>query len=56
MTPKTGHISRRSGTTFVCELPSALGDVTKLIVKNDRLVAETQSGIPFIVPEVPKDE
>ena len=38
------------GATFVCTLPAALGAVTKLEVKNGKVVATTSSGVPFIVP------
>ena len=39
-----------SNTVFVCELPSELGRVTKLEGRNGKVVATTESGIPFIVP------
>jgi hypothetical protein len=35
---------------YVCTLPDPLGRVTKLSVRNGRVVAETESGTPFIVP------
>ena len=34
----------------VCDVPPALGHVTALKVKNGRLIAETASGTPMIVP------
>lgn len=39
---------------YHCELPKALGDVTKLKERNGRIVAETKSGIFFIVPLYPE--
>lgn len=40
----------RSGTFYVCTVPEELGAVTDLAVQNGRVVAETESGIQFIVP------
>ena len=45
-----GRMVRRPGMTFVCEVPGPLGRVTKLSVKGGKLVAETESGVPLIVP------
>ena len=36
----------------VCKLPNELGRITKLSVKNGKVLAETESGIPFIVPHL----
>lgn len=36
--------------TFWVALPEGLGAVTKLRREGDRIVADTTSGIPFIVP------
>lgn len=41
---------RIEGATFVCELPQELGAVTKLSNRGGKIVAETVSGTPFIVP------
>lgn len=41
---------RIEGATFVCELPHELGAVTKLSKRGSKIVAETESGTPFIVP------
>lgn len=38
------------GFTLVCEIPKGLGNVTDLKIVNDRCIAETDSGISFIVP------
>lgn len=35
---------------FVCEVPPELGRVTKLRIRGDRVVAETESGHQMIVP------
>ena len=45
-----GHWRRITGAAFVCELPRELGIVTGLTVEHGRVVAATESGIPFIVP------
>jgi hypothetical protein len=37
-------------SVFVCQLPDGLGRVTRLEQVNDRLIAQTESGIAFIVP------
>jgi hypothetical protein len=36
--------------TLVCEIPDDLGRVTNLKLKNGKVIAETESGTPFIVP------
>lgn len=41
---------RIEGAMFVCELPRELGAVTKLSERGGKIVAETESGTPFIVP------
>lgn len=38
------------GAVFVCDLPRPLGAVTNFKPQGKKLVAETESGIPFIVP------
>ncbi len=38
------------GWTFLCEVPMTLGGVTKLVERRGKLIAETESGTPFIVP------
>lgn len=45
-----------NGAVFVCEVPSALGRVTKLEQRNGKVVASTESGIEFIVPTVKPDQ
>lgn len=36
--------------TFVCEVPRSLGKVTRLYSRGGKVIAETESGIEFIVP------
>lgn len=36
---------------YLCTLPAALGAVTRLRNVNGRVIAETASGIPMIVPQ-----
>lgn len=36
--------------TYVCDVPKELGRVTKLSVRNGRVVAETASGTQMIIP------
>lgn len=36
---------------FLCRLPADLGAVTRLRNLNGRIIAETESGIPMIVPQ-----
>ena len=52
-----GHLSftaagtlSRDGFHFVCEVPPELGQVTGMRVKNGRVIAETESGTPMLVP------
>ncbi len=47
---KDANVWRIDGTVFVCEVPPALGRVTKLSLKGGKVVAETESGTPMIVP------
>jgi hypothetical protein len=42
---------RLEGTTFICKVPDALGRVTRLVVRGNRVSAETESGIDMIIPE-----
>jgi len=37
--------------TYICEVPKELGRVTKLSVRNGKVVAETASGTQMIVPQ-----
>lgn len=39
------------GMQFVCEVPPQLGQPTKLLVRRGRVVCETESGVPLIVPQ-----
>ena len=39
---------------YVCDIPSELGSVIGLSVRGNSVVAETESGIPFIVPNLPQ--
>ena len=41
---------KTSDATYLCVVPPELGHVTKLTVVNDRVVAETESGVKMIVP------
>jgi len=47
-------IHRRAGTTFIAEIPAALGAVLKLRCEADRIIATTESGIPFICGQTPR--
>lgn len=49
------HVQAVRGAKFICEVPMTLGQVTALTQRNGKLVAETESGTPFIVP-VPTTE
>lgn len=44
------NASPRAGMRFVCAVPPVLGAVTKLSIRDGRVIAETESGIPMIVP------
>lgn len=50
----TDDLEYVSGCGFICEVPSALGRVTKLEIRGGKLVAETESGIDFIAPFDPE--
>ena len=47
-------IKRITGTTFIAEIPRALGAVIELRAEKDRLVVKTESGIPFICGQTPR--
>ena len=38
------------GAKYLCEVPPALGGVVALVERRGKLIAETESGTPFIVP------
>lgn len=38
------------GCDFLCEVPMDLGQVTALVERGGKLIAETESGIQFILP------
>lgn len=41
----------RAGELFyVCTVPRNLGNITGFTIKNGRVIAETDSGVPLIVP------
>lgn len=42
---------RREGTEFICKVPDALGRVTRLVVRDGKVSAQTESGIEMIVPQ-----
>lgn len=46
----TGIYARIKDAVHVCTLPRELGNVTKLEVRNGKVVAHTESGIEMIVP------
>lgn len=39
----------RPGTVFVASVPPALGPITSMKVEGDRIICETESGIPFVL-------
>jgi hypothetical protein len=41
---------KRDGVEFVCKVPDELGRVKRLIVRDGKVTAETESGIEMIVP------
>jgi len=45
--------TRRPGAIFVCEVPDALGAVTKLRTIRNRVVAVTESGVVIMLPREP---
>ena len=47
---------RLTGFRVVAELPTELGEVTKLEIRDGKVVAHTASGIRFIVPSGPSKE
>jgi hypothetical protein len=44
---------RRPDTVFLCEVPRALGAVTKITTLSRRVVAETESGVTILILAVP---
>ena len=42
--------AKRDGTLYVCELPSGLGNMTELEVRDGRLIVQTESNVTFIGP------
>lgn len=46
----TAGVRKIEDATFVCEVPQTLGAVTKLSVKNGKVIATTESGVQMIVP------
>jgi hypothetical protein len=50
--PESDHTSHAliKGMTLVCVIPRELGAVTRLEVRNGKVVCHTESGIEMIVP------
>jgi hypothetical protein len=48
--PNDNEAKKIEGTTFMCEVPAALGRVTKLEKKRGKIIARTESGQTMIVP------
>jgi hypothetical protein len=47
---KTVIALKRDGLCHVCEVPEALGRITNLREQGGRIIADTESGTPMIVP------
>lgn len=47
----TNWYPTRPATQFICNVPAELGLVTRLQVRNGKVVAQTASGIEMIVPK-----
>lgn len=46
----------KQGFSYVCEVPKELGAVTDLTEKQGKIIADTESGIKFIVPVFKESE
>ena len=44
------------GAEFVCELPPELGGIMRMYCQGGRVIADTESGIKFILPINPNDK
>ena len=42
------------GTVFVASVPPPLGQITNMKIKGDRIICETESGIPFVINRDPE--
>lgn len=51
--PSSTVTAIRRGMEFVCQVPSVLGAVTSMEVRNGKVVCHTESGIELIVPSNP---
>ena len=45
---------RIDGMFYVCTIPAELGRVTDLREQGGRVLADTEAGVPFIVPIAPE--